>query len=143
MTLLGVILSSDKTNLSSMTGGCVAHPLLISLANLLMDFRTKAINHAFHLLALLPTPKFIHKDRKIHGILKNRLIHDCLDFILQPLKKAAQVGIMMSDPLGSLHYVYTPLTVYIVDTQEAVVLAGVAGKTSLAMHLDICHALHR
>ena len=37
---------------------------------------------------------------------------------------------MMSDPLGSLHYVYTPLAAYIVDTQEAVVLAGVAGKTS-------------
>ena len=31
--------------------GSVAHPLLISLANLLMDFRTKATNHAFHLLA--------------------------------------------------------------------------------------------
>ena len=113
-----------------MTGGRVAHPLLISLANLLMDFRTKATNHAFHLLALLPTPKFIHRDRKTRGVLENRLIHECLDFILQPLKKAAQVGIMMSDPLGSLRYVYTPLAAYIVDTQEAVVLAGVAGKTS-------------
>ena len=60
----------------------------------------------------------------------HRLIHNCLDFILQPLKKAAEMGIMMSDLLGSLHYVYTPLTAYIVDTQEAVVLAGVAGKTS-------------
>ena len=113
-----------------MTGGHVAHPLLISLANILMDFRTKASNHAFHLLALLPTPNFIHKDRKIRGVLKNCLIHDCLDFILQPLKKAAQVGIMMSDLLGSLCYVYMPLAAYIVDTQEAVVLAGVAGKTS-------------
>ena len=36
---------------------------------------------------------------------------------------------MMSDLLGSLCYVYMPLTAYIVDTQEAVVLAGVAGKT--------------
>ena len=130
MTLLGVILSSDKTNLSSMTGGRVAHPLLISLANLLMDFCTKATNHAFHLLALLPTPKFIHKDQKICGVLENHLIHDCLDFILQPLKKAAQVGIMMSDLLGSLRYVYMPLAAYIVNTQEAVVLAVVAGRTS-------------
>jgi Plavaka transposase len=122
-----------------MTGGRVAHPLLISLANLLMDFRTKATNHAFLLLALLPTPKFVHNDRKIRGVLENRLIHECLDFILQPLKKAAEVGIMMSDPLGSLRYVYTPLAAYIVDTQEAVVLAGVAGKTShltMAMYKD-------
>ena len=56
------------------------------------------------------------------------MIHDCLDFILQPLKKAAQVGIMISDPLGSLCYVYMPLAAYIADTQEAVVL--IAGKTS-------------
>ena len=113
-----------------MTGGRVAHPLLISLANLLMDFRTKASNHAFQLLALLPVPHFIHKNCKIWGILENRLIHQCLDFILEPLKIAAEVGIMMSDPLGSVRYVYTPLAAYIVDTQEAIVLSGVAGKTS-------------
>ena len=113
-----------------MTGGRVAHPLLISLANLLMDFRTKASNHAFQLLALLPVPHFIHKNRKIRGILENRLIHQCLDFILEPLKIAAEVGIMMSDPLGSVRYVYTPLAAYIVDTQEAIALSGVAGKTS-------------
>ncbi|KAH9015454.1 hypothetical protein EDB85DRAFT_1868605 [Lactarius pseudohatsudake] len=99
-TLLGVVLSSDKTNISAMTGGRVAHPLLISLANLLMDFRMKGTNHAFLLLALLPIPNFIHKDSKTRGILENRMVHECLDFILTPLKKAAQFGIMMSDPLG-------------------------------------------
>ncbi|KAG1765866.1 hypothetical protein EV702DRAFT_1050860 [Suillus placidus] len=30
VTLLGVILSSDKTSITNMTGGRVAHPLLIS-----------------------------------------------------------------------------------------------------------------
>jgi hypothetical protein len=113
-----------------MTGGRVAHPLLLSLANILMNFRAKASNHAFQLLALLPIPKFIHNNQKMRGVLENRLIHECLDFVLQPLKKAAEVGIMMSDPLGSLRYVFTPLAAYIVDTQEAVALSGVAGKTS-------------
>ena len=37
---------------------------------------------------------------------------------------------MLSDPAGSLHYVFTPLAVYIVDVEEAVVLSGVARKTS-------------
>jgi hypothetical protein len=129
-TILGVILSSDKTNLTSMTGGRVAHPLLISLANLVMDFRAKATNHAFQLLALLPVPKFIHKDRKTRGVLENRLIHECLDFVLKPLKKAAEIGIMLSDPVGSLRYTFTPLAGYIADVAEAVVLSGVAGKTS-------------
>ncbi|KAH9170179.1 hypothetical protein EDB89DRAFT_2072170 [Lactarius sanguifluus] len=108
-TLLGIVLSSDKTNISAMTGGRVTHLLLMSLANLLMGFCMKGTNHAFLLLALLPVPKFIHKDSKTH---------------------AAQFGIMMSDPLGSLRYVFTPLASYIVDVAEAVVLTGVGGKTS-------------
>jgi hypothetical protein len=113
-----------------MTGGRQAHPLLISLANILMDFRMKATNHAFLLLALLPIAKFTHKDRKTRGVLENRMIHECLDFILKPLKKAAEVGIMMSDPVGFCRYVFTPLAAYIVDVQEALALSGVAGKTS-------------
>lgn len=129
-TILGVILSSDKTSLTSMTGGRVAHPLLISLANLVMDFRGKATNHAFQLLALLPVPKFIHEDRKTRGVLEYRLIHECLDFILKPLKKAAEIGVMLSDAVGSLRYAFTPLAGYIVDVAEAVMLSGVAGKTS-------------
>ena len=113
-----------------MTGGRQAHPLLISLANILFDFHMKATNHAFLLLVLLPISKFIHKDRKTRGVLENRMIHECLDFILKPLKKAAEVGIMMSDPLGFRRYVFTPLAAYIVDVQEALALSGVAGKTS-------------
>ena len=88
----------------------------------------KAMNHAFLLLALLPISNFIHKDRKTCGILENRMIHECLDFILKPLKKAAEVGIMMSDPLGFRRYVFTPLAAYIVDVQEALALSGVQGK---------------
>ncbi|KAM6490835.1 hypothetical protein JOM56_013704 [Amanita muscaria] len=46
-------------------------------------------------------------------------------------QKAAEVGIMMSDPVGSLRYVYTPLAGYIVDVQEvALMLSGIGGKTS-------------
>jgi len=58
------------------------------------------------------------------------MIHECLYFILKPLKKAAKVSIMMSDPLGFCHYVFTPLMAYIVDVQEALALSGIAGKTS-------------
>ncbi|KAF9455364.1 hypothetical protein BDZ94DRAFT_1316309 [Collybia nuda] len=129
-TLLGTILSSDKTNITTMTGGRMAHPLLLSLANINMGFRMKASNNAFVLLALLPVPNFIHPESTVRGMLENRLIHECLDFILQPLKVAAEVGIMMSDPLGQLRYTFTALAAYIVDTPESAVLAGVSVKTS-------------
>lgn len=116
-----------------MTGGRMAHPLLISLAGLDMNFRMKASNRAFMLLALLPVPKFIHTNSKICGVLEYRLIHKCLDFILAPLKTAAEIGIMMSDPVGNLHHCFTPLAAYIVDTPESALLSGVGGKTSSVM----------
>ena len=113
-----------------MTGGREAHPLLISLANIDFASRMKASNHLFLLLALLPIPKFIESDKKVQGMLAARLFHACLDFITQPLKKAAEIGVMMSDPVGSLRYCFTPLVAYIADTPEAAMIAGVAGKTS-------------
>ena len=113
-----------------MTGNRQAHPLLISLANLDMDFRMKGSHHAFLLIALLPVPKFIHPTEAIRGVLWNRLIHECIDHVVEPLKKAASIGIMMSDPLGSLRYCFTPLASCIVDTPESAVYACVAGKTS-------------
>ncbi|KAF8809172.1 hypothetical protein BYT27DRAFT_7222697 [Phlegmacium glaucopus] len=78
-TLLGTVLLSDKTNISAMTN------------NLL---------HAFLLLALLPVPSFIHHKKCLYGLLGDRLVHECLDFVLQLLKTTASIGIMMSDPLG-------------------------------------------
>ena len=113
-----------------MTGGRVAHPLLISLANMKASYRAKSSHHAFVLLALLPVPKFITHDQPLCGMLENRLFHECLDFILQPLKKAAYRGVQMSDPYGSLQDCFTPLAAYIVDTPEAALIAGIGGKTS-------------
>ncbi|KAG6908908.1 hypothetical protein DXG01_002789 [Tephrocybe rancida] len=129
-TLLGTVLSSDKTTITAMTGNRSAHPLLINLANLLMSFQTKATNHAYVLLALLPIPKFIHSNKELIGVLEARLIHQCLDFVVAPLKKAAEIGVMMSDPVGQLRYCFTPLAGYIVDTPESALLAGVMGQTS-------------
>ncbi|KAI6017739.1 hypothetical protein BKA83DRAFT_4465155 [Pisolithus microcarpus] len=63
----------------------------------------------------------------------------CLDIVLQPLKVAAQIGRMMSDPAGNLCHCFTPLAAYIVDTPEACMLACVHGKTSpvtMASHKD-------
>ena len=129
-TLLGTLISSDKTNISAMTGNRVAHPLLISLADIIMDFQTKASNHAFILLAILPVPKFLHKSQKIRGILTSCLIHECIDFVVKPLKKAAEIGIMMSDPLGWRWYCFTPLVGAIVDTPKALMYAGVSKNAS-------------
>ncbi|KAG1764318.1 hypothetical protein EDD22DRAFT_776077 [Suillus occidentalis] len=72
--------------------------------------------------------------------------HLSLSIILQPLMKAAELGIMMSDPVGNVRHCFTPLAAYIVDTPEACMLACVHGKTSpftMASYLqfgdNFCH----
>ncbi|KAH7918132.1 hypothetical protein BV22DRAFT_1051938, partial [Leucogyrophana mollusca] len=129
-TILGTILSSDKTTISTMTGDRVAHPLLIGLANVHMNTHLKLSSHSFMLTALLPVAKFLHPTKRMRGVLQERLIHQCLDIVLQPLKIAASIGIMMADPAGNSRYCFTPPVAYIVDTPEACTLSCVRGKTS-------------
>ena len=136
-TLLGVTLSSDKTNISAATGDRVAHPLLLTLANLPMEIRMKSSYHALPLIALLPCPKFIGVKKSLRGVMENRLIHYCLDIVCKPFKAASVHGAFMADSLGRIRFFFTPIIAYIVDTPEAAVIAGVGGKTShltLASH---------
>ena len=100
--LLGVVLSSDKTNNSVMTGNHMAHPVLISLVNIDKNICSKTSLHGYMLLALLPVTKFIHKNTQVHSLLQDHLFHQALNLILQPLKTAATVGMMMNDPVGNL-----------------------------------------
>ena len=76
----------------------MAYPLLISLANIDSHIRSKTSLHAYLLLALLPIAKFTHKNTRICGLLQDRLVHQALNVVLSPLKTAAAVGVMMSDP---------------------------------------------
>lgn len=115
-----------------MTGNRVAHPLLISMANIDSTILAKASNHLFSLLALIPVPHYTHSIKEVNGISESRLYHQCLDIVLEPLKKAASIGSMMADPVGQLRLCYTPCASFIVDTPEASLIAcvGGGGKTS-------------
>ena len=130
-TLLGVILSSNKTNISVMSGNHMAHLLLLSLANINADICSKGSLHGFLLLALLPVASFIHKKSRVRSLLSNCLIHQCLGLILKPLKVAAAIGVMMSDPVGNLCRCHTPLVAYITDTPEQSLIACTSPKASL------------
>jgi hypothetical protein len=112
-----------------MTGNHTAHPFLLSLANIDMKFRMKGSNQTFILLAILLTARFIvHKD--LQGICASRLFHECVDFIVEPLKTAARIGIMMSDPVGNLRYCFTPLVGFIADMPEERLVSCVAANAS-------------
>ncbi|KAI6014870.1 hypothetical protein PISMIDRAFT_16017, partial [Pisolithus microcarpus 441] len=108
-----------------------------------MAVRNKVSSHAFLLNALMPVVEFIHPVHRMCSVLEAHLFHECLDIVLQPLKVAAQIGRMMSDPTGNLHHCFMLLAAYIVDTPEACMLACIRGKTSpvtMASHKDFSDA---
>ncbi|KAG0705982.1 hypothetical protein DFH29DRAFT_872715 [Suillus ampliporus] len=129
-TILSTVLSSDKTNITTMTGARIAHPLLLDLANIHMHTHTKLSSKAFMLTALLPIPAYLHPNQCMRGMLEDCLVHVCLLIILKPLMIAAEVGIMMSDPVGNVQHCFTPLAAYIIDTLEAAMLACMRRKIS-------------
>ena len=49
---------------------------------------------------------------------------------IKPLKKAAEMGHMMSDPLGNFKYCFTPIIAHIADTPEQHAIACVTSNTS-------------
>ncbi|KAI6004944.1 hypothetical protein EDD15DRAFT_2359872 [Pisolithus albus] len=128
-TLLGIVLSSDKTHITQV-GNRQAHPLLISLANISADVCRKGSTKSYVLLALLPVPWFVHPNKRLRGVLASRLLHQVISVIVKPLKMAAEVGRMMSDPVGNLKYCFTPLVAYIADTPEQHVIACVTDNAS-------------
>lgn len=111
----------------------MVYPLLISLANIDPTIRSKISLHTYLLLALLPIPKFIHKDTRTWSLLHDQLIHQALNKVVEPLKTATHVGVMMSNPVGNLRYCYTPLATYIADTPELSLVACTNPKASLFM----------
>ena len=78
-TLLRVVLSSDKTNILVMSGNRMAHPVLISLANIDTRLRSKTSLHTYLLLVLLPIAKFMHKTTQVRSLLQDRLVHQALN----------------------------------------------------------------
>ena len=122
-----------------MSGNRMAYPLLISLANIIPEVRSKISLHTYLLLVLLPIPKFLHKHSRIRSLLHDRLFHRALDEVLAPLKTAACVGVMMNDPVGNLWYCYTPLVAYITDTPELSLVACTSPKASPFMTATSTH----
>ncbi|KAG2078400.1 hypothetical protein BDR04DRAFT_998870 [Suillus decipiens] len=139
MTLLGVVLSSDKTKVSNIAGNCYAHPLLITLANIDPDVHAKGSLQAYIPLTLLPVAKFIHRVKCMHSVLADRLLHQYIDIVIEPLKQAAHLGIMMSDPAGLSRYCFMPLVTYVADTPEELIITCItmnASPITMATHAN-------
>lgn len=90
----------------------------------------KATSHAFMLAAYLPIPKFLDVSPAVQSVLSARVYHFAISIVIQNLKKAELHGEVMSDPMGNLRVVHTPLAAWIADYPEQLLIAGVSSKNS-------------
>ncbi|KAG1785129.1 uncharacterized protein HD556DRAFT_1250391 [Suillus plorans] len=109
-TQVPIILGSDKTPVTRLTGGLEMHPIFITIGNIDSEVRSKATLRAWRCIAYMPIVKFrVHTDYQ--SILQARLWHKCMDLVCANLKAAAAEGCFMPDPFRFIRYVFTPLTV--------------------------------
>ncbi|KAG1723222.1 hypothetical protein EDB19DRAFT_1898102 [Suillus lakei] len=128
-TMIPIILASDKTPVTKMSGGLEMHPVFLTIGNIQSEVRMKATAHAWRCVAFIPIPKFdVHAD--FQTLLHARLFHKCMDMIFAKCKMATRIGEYMSDPMGYIRHCFTPLVAYTADLPEAQLIACVSKNAS-------------
>jgi hypothetical protein len=133
------LLGSDKTHLTVLAGDKKAWPLYLSIGNIGSSVRNKPKNHAWVLVAYLPIAKFLN-NKSLHTTLQNRLFHQCMDLILEPLKRVQSSGICMIDSLGNERLCFPRLAAYLADYPEQTLINVAvpnASPTTLALSHDL------
>ncbi|KAG1899581.1 uncharacterized protein F5891DRAFT_1128836 [Suillus fuscotomentosus] len=117
-TQVPIILGSDKTAVTRLTGGIEMHPVFVTIGNIDSEVPWRCI-------AYIPVVKFrVHPDYQ--SILQARLWHKCMDLVCANLKAAAKDGCFMPDPSHYIRHVFTPLIAHVCDLPEATMIAAIS-----------------
>ena len=91
-TIAPVIIATDKTQLAQFGNEKVAYPVYLMLGNISRHIQQKPSRHACILIGYLPTAK-LDNTRLMnaeHRSRTNRLFHDAMHIILEPLNMACR-----------------------------------------------------
>ncbi|KAG9079187.1 hypothetical protein FRC06_007892, partial [Ceratobasidium sp. 370] len=123
-TIAPLIIASDKTSLSLISGEQVAYPVYLTIGNISKRIRRKLKARAQILIGYLPVEDFADvKNEKERERLKGELVHRAMEILLEPLKQASKDGVEMYCADGRLRRVYPILAAYIADFPEQCLMA--------------------
>ncbi|KAG8728760.1 hypothetical protein FRC10_004598 [Ceratobasidium sp. 414] len=123
-TIAPLIIVSDKTSLSLISGQQVAYPVYLTIGNISKRIRRKLKQRAQILIGYLPVEDFkdVENDKEREW-LKGQLVHRAMEILLEQLKEASKEGVEMYCADGRLRRVYPILAAYIADFPEQSLMA--------------------
>ncbi|KAI0055241.1 hypothetical protein BV25DRAFT_1774451, partial [Artomyces pyxidatus] len=119
-TVAPVILATDKTHLTQHSGNKSAYPVYLTLGNIARSVRRKPSQHACVLIAYLSVEKLnsLHMSAQEKSTRGQRLFHDSMRMILEPLVAAGRDGIDMVCADGAVRRVHPILASHVADFPE-------------------------
>jgi hypothetical protein len=118
-TIVPVIIASDKTQMTKLSGNQEAYPVYLTIGNISKDVRRKASQHATLILGYLPADGFKdvpNKERR--RLLKKQLLHCTMRAVMEPLEEAGRSGLDMLCADGRTRRVYPLLAAFVGDWPE-------------------------
>ncbi|KAG8734101.1 hypothetical protein FRC10_011942 [Ceratobasidium sp. 414] len=123
-TVVPLIIATDRTRLSVMSGGQEAYPVYISVGNIDKSVRRKSTLHAMVLLAYLPVDDFENAENPDEKArLKNELTHRAMEMVTKPLQTASRDGVVMQCADGRFRHSYPIVAGVIGDWPEQCMMA--------------------
>ncbi|KAG8780467.1 hypothetical protein FRC12_022990 [Ceratobasidium sp. 428] len=123
-TVVPLIIASDKTSLSTLSGGQEAYPVYLTIGNISKTTRRKAKEHATVLIGYLPVDKFEDvKTPEVRARLRADMTHRAMEKLTAPLKTASEHGFKAWCADGRLRHVYRIMAAFVGDWPEQNMMA--------------------
>lgn len=119
-TVAPVIIATDKTQLTQFSGNKAAYPVYLTIGNLPKAIRRKPSKNSCILIAYLSVEKLERSKMSDleHRSRVQRIFHESMKLVLEPLKEAGDKGEMMKSANGDVRQVHPILSCYVADYPE-------------------------
>lgn len=122
-TIAPIILSSDKTKLSVMSGDKSAWPVYMTIGNISKSIRRQPSRRATLLLGYLPITKLLCYTASKRKVMGQDLFHSCMRQLLEPLVNAGLRGKEMACADNRVRRIFPLLASYVADFPEQCLVA--------------------